>query len=245
MATPTPDSAAQRAAIGRTLTWARRRAGMTQHDLARAADVPQSTIARIERGTVSPRAETLVKLLAATGQQLSIEPIDPELDRAQIRRRLFMGVPRRTAEALGLNETTQRDAAPITILRRLRRFGVPFVLVGDLAEVAQGVPQTLEGPMEVCHAATDVAMQRLGRAMADMDADSVQLLTHTATGDDYEVLIRNADKMHVVAGIVVKVAAVADLIRARRAGPTPDDARVAAVLRVIQDEVHAPGTIRG
>jgi len=35
-----------------------------------------------------------------------------------------------------------------------------------------------------------------------------------------------------------------DLIRARRAGRTPEDARVAGVLRAIEDEVHAIGTIR-
>jgi len=228
----------QRASIGRTLKWARRRAGLTQHDLARAVDMPQTSIARIERGTVSPRAETLVRLLSATGHQLSVEPVDEEVDRALIRRRLVMSVPRRTSEALGRKDSTKT-------LRRLRRFGVPFVLIGDLAEVAHGSPTSLERPMEVCHAATDVARERIAMAMKDFDPGSLRLLTHTQAGDDYEMLARNAVNMHVDAGILVKVAAIPDLIRARRAGCTPEDARVAAVLRVIEDEVHAIGTIGG
>ncbi len=39
---------------------------MTQHQLAEAVGIPQPSIARIERGTVLPRTETLIALLAAT-----------------------------------------------------------------------------------------------------------------------------------------------------------------------------------
>jgi transcriptional regulator with XRE-family HTH domain len=77
-----PNQGSQRGQIGKTLTWARKRAGLTQHDLARAVGMPQSSIARIERGTVSPRTATLIALLKATGHQLSVEPIDHEVDRA-------------------------------------------------------------------------------------------------------------------------------------------------------------------
>ncbi|MDQ3691542.1 MAG: helix-turn-helix transcriptional regulator [Chloroflexota bacterium] len=48
---------------------------MTQHDLARAVRMPQSSIARIEGGTVVPRTATLMALLQATGLQLVVEPI--------------------------------------------------------------------------------------------------------------------------------------------------------------------------
>ena len=61
--------------VGPTLRWARRQAGMTQQDLAEAAGMPQPSIARIEAGRVSPRASTLIELLAATGHQLAVEPI--------------------------------------------------------------------------------------------------------------------------------------------------------------------------
>jgi predicted transcriptional regulator len=50
---------------------------MTQHELARVLNMPQSSIARIETGTVIPRTTTLIDILAATGHRLSVEPIDP------------------------------------------------------------------------------------------------------------------------------------------------------------------------
>jgi len=41
----------------------RKKAGLTQAELARRAGVSQSLIARIERGTVNPRLSTLIKIL--------------------------------------------------------------------------------------------------------------------------------------------------------------------------------------
>lgn len=54
--------------------YARRRAGMTQRELARAASTPQATVGRIEAGIVSARMDTVTKLLAATGYELAIAP---------------------------------------------------------------------------------------------------------------------------------------------------------------------------
>ena len=49
------------------LKTARRRAGLTQRELARRARVPQPTISRIERGIVSPSVDTLDRLLRNLG----------------------------------------------------------------------------------------------------------------------------------------------------------------------------------
>jgi len=76
---------------GRLLRDARRRAGMTQRALAAAAAVPQATVARIEAGSVSPRVETLARLLHATGHQLAVETrLGDGIDRSLIRDRLRM-----------------------------------------------------------------------------------------------------------------------------------------------------------
>jgi len=56
------------------LRYARRQAAMTQRALADATGVPQSSIARIERGTTDPRVDTLQRLLRATGRELETEP---------------------------------------------------------------------------------------------------------------------------------------------------------------------------
>jgi predicted transcriptional regulator len=71
---------------GRVLRYARRRAGLTQRQLAQLADVPQPAIARIESRTVSPRLSTLLPLIEATGFALEVAPrIGEGVDRTLIR----------------------------------------------------------------------------------------------------------------------------------------------------------------
>ena len=70
----------------RTLRDARRRAGLTQRALASRSGIPQPAIARIERGTVVPRVDTLDRLLAGCGEQLGSEPrLGIGIDRTPIR----------------------------------------------------------------------------------------------------------------------------------------------------------------
>lgn len=203
---------------------------MTQAQLAAAAGMPQPSIARIERGAVLPRTETLMQLLAATGHRLAVEPVDASVYREPIRRRLAMTVPQRTRAAMSSLE-------PIRILRRLRRFNVPFVLIGPLAEVAHGSPERIGSLVEVCHADTAVATRRLALAREDLGPDAepgrLSLVTRTDAGDDYDTLVRNAVPLHVDAGILIRVASLEDLIRARLARGTPEDQQAAALLRAI------------
>jgi transcriptional regulator with XRE-family HTH domain len=217
---------------------------MTQHQLAEAVDMPQPSIARIERGTVLPRAETLIALLTATGHRLSVEPIGPAVDHEAIKRHLAMSVPRRVRRAMP-------EAGRVPVLRRLRRFGVPFVLIGELAEIAHGSPIKVgRAAIEVCHASTDVAAERLALAQEDLgreskaDARHLRLLTKTDAGDDYDTLLRNAVDMHVDSGILVQVAALEDLIRIRLARHTPKDEEAAAVLLAIEEARSAIGRLR-
>ena len=58
----------------RLLRQARRRAGMSQRDLARVTGMPQPAIARIERGAVTPGLDTLERLLAGVGMTLEVAP---------------------------------------------------------------------------------------------------------------------------------------------------------------------------
>jgi hypothetical protein len=76
---------------GRILRYARLRAGMSQRALADASGVAQPAIARIERGGVSPRVDTLERLLAATDSSLELahrlgEGVDRTLIRASLDR---------------------------------------------------------------------------------------------------------------------------------------------------------------
>lgn len=73
------------------LDTARRRAQLSQRDLARRAGVPQATVSRIENRVVSPRADTLEALIRACGMELRVEePRGAGVDRSQLRERLLL-----------------------------------------------------------------------------------------------------------------------------------------------------------
>jgi len=81
------------------LRYARRRAGLTQRELAARAGLAQSSIARIENGRVAPSADRLARLVEHCGMRLTAEPAAGRgVDRTAIRELL-----RRTpAERLAL-----------------------------------------------------------------------------------------------------------------------------------------------
>lgn len=62
-------------ASARMLRWARRKAGLTQRELAERVGVAQSAVARIESGAVVPRVDTLDRLLRACGYTLEAEKL--------------------------------------------------------------------------------------------------------------------------------------------------------------------------
>ena len=66
--------------------YARRRAGLTQRALAEKAAVPQPAIARIERGAVQPRLDTVLHLIEAAGFTLEVSSlIGRGVDRSLVR----------------------------------------------------------------------------------------------------------------------------------------------------------------
>jgi transcriptional regulator with XRE-family HTH domain len=212
--------------LGKTVRWARKRAGLTQHDLAAAAEVPQSTVARIEAGTVLPMTATLMALLKVTGHELDVVPIRPAIPRDRPSERRRRG-------------QTEKDRlqSPVRTVPRLTWFGVPFIVIGDLAEITHGRSGRLGRSIEVCVDSTDLARERLAQALDDLGdrAGRLRVLTETAAGDGYTLLKPNARRMHVRAGITAPVASVRDLIRARRARGTEEDLGIAAELQAILD----------
>lgn len=80
----------------RLLRTARRRAGLSQRELADAAGVAQPAIARIESGRVQPRVDTLDRLLEACGWDLEVAPrLGIGIDRTVMRRLLRLSEPER------------------------------------------------------------------------------------------------------------------------------------------------------
>ena len=84
----------------RLLREARRRAGLSQESLALRLGTTQSAVARWESGSVSPRLDTLERILETCGfePRLPLQPLSPD-DRDQIRQRLAWS-PRRRLQYL-------------------------------------------------------------------------------------------------------------------------------------------------
>jgi predicted transcriptional regulator len=93
----------------RVLRQARRRAGLTQRQLASKAGVPQPMIARIESGAVIPRVDTLDKLLEACGEGLESHPRPGRgLDRTLPRELLQLSPAERARHATQSNLSIMR-----------------------------------------------------------------------------------------------------------------------------------------
>lgn len=68
------------------LRYARRKADLSQRELGRRAGTTQATISRVEEGLISPRFDTLERLLDACGFELQAIPRRGEgVDRGAIR----------------------------------------------------------------------------------------------------------------------------------------------------------------
>jgi transcriptional regulator with XRE-family HTH domain len=103
-------------------TWlngARRAAGLSQRELAVKSGVPQSAIARIERGRQVPRVDTLERLLRVCGFQLEMVPKRGEgVDRTLIWHALSQSPAERAEQAAAYGRF-------IDTLRRARRVQRP------------------------------------------------------------------------------------------------------------------------
>ncbi len=62
--------------VAQALRTARRRAGLSQHDLAARAGTSQATVSAYENGRKQPTVETFHRLLAAASSRLVVEPAE-------------------------------------------------------------------------------------------------------------------------------------------------------------------------
>ncbi len=83
--------------LGDVLRDARRRAGLSQTELARRLGTTQSVISRWEHGHDTPRTDTLATILRACGWEadLVLRPRDTGVDRAQIQNSLRLSPEQR------------------------------------------------------------------------------------------------------------------------------------------------------
>ena len=97
---------------GKLLADARRRAGLTQADLAKRLDISQAAVAQLERADSNPRLATLDRALRATGAELVVttRPRRATVDEGLIRQQLQLA----PAERLSGLETMYEQARKLT-----------------------------------------------------------------------------------------------------------------------------------
>jgi transcriptional regulator with XRE-family HTH domain len=145
---------------------ARKRAGLSQRELAERGGFPQSTVGRIEAGTLEPRVDTLERLLRACGRLLESAPgAADDFDRQAIRDSLALTPIARlisTASAQPLFDPGRM----VSILARQR---VDYVVMGGLAARLHGSPFTTSD-MDICYTRAGDNVERLAAALRDLQA---------------------------------------------------------------------------
>jgi transcriptional regulator with XRE-family HTH domain len=118
-----------RVAIASLLREARERAGLSQRDLAARARTAQSVVGRVEAGLVTPNLDTVVRLLAAAGVELTmaLRPLATEdaviaaykkdIDRTLLRENLRC-TPEARVRALGSHQRLATEARKAVLVRR-------------------------------------------------------------------------------------------------------------------------------
>ncbi len=133
------------------LVEARRRAGLSQRELAARARVGQQEIARYERGRVTPSLERLRQLIAGCELELTVglARADASYEDAIARMlamppagRLTRGLrDAQSVRALSVDVPRESPSPDVVgVLRTLKEAGVHYVLSGELAEVLRGSP---------------------------------------------------------------------------------------------------------
>ena len=206
----------------------RRRAGLSQSELAGRLGRTQSTIARWESGYQHPPLESVVDALHACGLELTVGLARyDDSYQSQIARQLLLEPGER------LQTMAPRWAAPgfdpLGMLNELAGHA-RFVVIGDVAGALHGWPILLGErvlhivPAETAIGRVEDAARRLGAEPAQEQSEASQnwvlpsgaqlqatLLPGGTRG--YSDLARDAQQMEIAPGVAVRVASLIDLIR--------------------------------
>jgi hypothetical protein len=157
---------------------------------------------------------------------------------------------------------------PVHILRRLLAHGVRFVLVGGLAAKAHGSP-TLTVDIDICYARDGDNLERLAAALGELgtvlrgaprdlpfhpdrrtlergdmftfttDYGDLDILGTPSGTTGFDELDANAVEAELDEGLVVRICALDDLIRMKRAAGRPKDRVELEILGALRDEIEA------
>ncbi len=170
-------------AISNLVREARRRADLSQAELARRAGVPKSTVGRIESAARVPSTEMVERLVRAAGLAVSVSLSDPDPGtNSMFERTLRRSPAERLADATrvavlscaGVGKSRPQrmastDFDPERMFSALVDAEVRFILIGGMAAVLHGdVGVTVD--IDVVPEPTDENLQRLAAALRGLGA---------------------------------------------------------------------------
>jgi transcriptional regulator with XRE-family HTH domain len=230
---------------GDLIQMARRRAHLTQRELAQRVGCRQATIARWERGDRLASYEDVQSVAAACGLALDVHLARE--DRSwwpQIVAQLDREPTRRVRE---LTPPGGFDA--VSVLQALADTRLPAILIGEVAGALHGWPLVLSGEtVEICTGADQDGMGAvIARLKAREIAEGVYELPSGGRLIDTDAppgtsgfgdLARGAEPVEIGGG-TVRVAGPRDLLRIADASSDPDARRHALAHRAVLDVQYA------
>jgi transcriptional regulator with XRE-family HTH domain len=229
---------------GDLILMARRRAQLTQRELASRLGCRQATIARWERGDRQPGFRDVQDAVGACGLQLDTRVLKE--DRSWW--------PQISVQ-LGLNpiERVRELSAPsvfdniVAVLAAVAGAGAPAIVIGEVAGALHGWPLVLGGDtVEMCvrGGAVRTVLASVGAGDADAGTNDIPsggrvLITNAPEGTlGYADLARGSESVE-VDDRRVQVAGLLDLLRIADASADLDARRDALAYRAVLDVRHA------
>jgi transcriptional regulator with XRE-family HTH domain len=188
---------------------ARRRAGLTQQQLARRLDMPQVTIARWESGATEPKFDAVQRVVGACGYDLTLG--FENADEGSWNSLIYEQLLRTPADRL--RKLTRGGTARTEALKLVGASALRAIVVGETAGALHGWPLVLDGPGGIDLLVHEQDRPLLEDVLAHAPARKrIHLIEQLPGAWGYEDLARNAVRMD-IDRIEVRVAALVDLLR--------------------------------
>jgi transcriptional regulator with XRE-family HTH domain len=224
---------------GDFILMARRRAGLSQRELAERLGYRQATIARWERNVRHPSFEETQTAVRACGFDLAGTIVAEDRSWWPL---IAVQLEKRPSERVS-SLTPPGTIDPSPALNRLAERKVPATVIGEVAGALQGWPLVLSGGgiTEVCGSADLVVPALVDAGFADTDGryvlstgQAVSVVTQPTGTHGQADLARGADVITVEGGSL-KVAGVLDLLRIAEASADGERTRELLAYQALLD----------
>jgi len=228
---------------GDYISMARRRAGLTQRELAERLGCRQATVARWERGDRHPSLDEVQAATRACGFDLAMSlavedrswwpQIAVQLDRAPADRLRSLTPP-------GCPDL-------VSVLELLDGIGCPAIVIGEVAGALHGWPLVLSGVgvIDICgdvesldRALRDAGMRRVRRRYQRAPGQLVSILDQPPGTSGIGDLRRSAEPIGLMRG-ELRLAGLLDLLRIAEASPVGARSREALALQAVVEVQRA------